>query len=123
MPKKFRVEGSGENRQRAVATEFFKYTTRDVGKMLGMAASASERNLGMVGGLIAKIHLGAGHLPIAMSAGPALLMEVEVRSFAGIAMLPAPHLHAGARITSEKCDASLLALGSIGVVGVITRSG
>src|SRR5438270_4409126 len=84
MPKQFRVEGRSKDGGGAVAAKSFQHVASDVGKMLGVAAGTSQRAIGMVGSLVAQINLGTGYLPIAMSAGPAFFVEVEIRSLAGI---------------------------------------
>ena len=53
--------------------------------------------LGVVGLLVAQVDAGAGHPPELEAAGPAHLVELEIRTVAGIALEPAPDLHRGAR--------------------------
>ena len=123
MPKQFRVEGRSQDGGGAVAAKSFQHVASDVGKMLGVAVGASQRAVGMVGSLVAQIDLGTGHLPIAMSAGPAFFVEVEIRSLAGISLVAAPNLHTGSGIAGEKCHRLLPAPRSAGVIGVVERPG
>ena len=56
---------------------------------------------GSYGCLGAEVDAGPGHPPELEPAGPADLVELEIRAVAGIALVAAPHLHRGSRIAHE----------------------
>src|SRR5665213_1047486 len=76
-----------------------------------------------VGLLVVHVDLGAGHFPIAMPAGPALLVEVEVRGVARVAAFAGPYLDAGARIAREDRSSVRLVVGAIDEVGLVQAAG
>ena len=57
-----------------------------------------ERDRGIVRLLVAEIHVRAGHPPELEAAGPAHLVELEVRAVAGVALEAAPYLHRRPRV-------------------------
>src|SRR5665213_1035704 len=76
-----------------------------------------------VGLLVVHVDLGAGHFPIAMPAGPALFVKVEIRGVARVAALAGPHLDAGARIARENRGGVLLVVGAVDEVGLVQAAG
>ena len=74
------------------------------GEVLGVLARAAARRGGVVGLLAAEVHVAAGDAPELEPAGPAHLVELEIRPVAGIALISAPYLHRGARVPHERGD-------------------
>src|SRR5438552_2197653 len=72
--------------------------------------------------LVREIGLGVGDAPVAVAAGKALLVEVEIDPVSGIAVLPAPHLERGDGIAPEAAHARL-GPDPIGKVGAILGRG
>ena len=77
--------------------------------MCGVLADLFERGLDLVRLLVGHVHAGSGHAPVAMPAGPALLVEVQVGAFAGVADIAGPDLDAGARVAGKDGDCGFLA--------------
>ena len=69
--------------------------------------------------LVADIDSSAGDLPVAMAAGKALLVEVEVVGVAGIAGVSGPDLQAGAGIAGKDGGGDVFVVGSVDVVGLV----
>ncbi len=69
--------------------------------------------------LVADVDARAGHAPVAMAAGPALLVEVEIVFVAGVAGVAGPDLQTGAWIAREDGDGVGLVVGAFDVEGVI----
>ena len=59
------------------------------------------------------------HLPIAMTAGPALLVKIKIDSVAGVPRIAGPDLEAGARITGKNIGTMLTSARSIDDVRAI----
>src|SRR4051812_17912615 len=59
------------------------------------------------------------NLPVAMTAGESLLVEVEIVGIAWISGVAGPHLQAGTRVAREDGDRKSLVVGSIDIVGLI----
>src|SRR5271170_4073630 len=85
----------------------------------GVAFDALCGLLGVVGQLVAHVDLWAGDSPVAMTARPALLVEVEVDTVAGIAGLAGPDLDAGAGVAREDGGGVTLIVGAVNVVGLV----
>ena len=62
---------------------------------------------------------GAGDAPVAMTAGPALFVEVEVVAVAGVAGVAGPDLDAGAGVAREDGGGVALVVGAVDVVGLV----
>ena len=73
--------------------------------------------------LVAHVDLGAGDAPVAMTAGPALFVEVEVDGVAGVAGVAGPDLDAGAGVAGEDGGGVTLVVGAVDVVGLVEASG
>ena len=67
----------------------------------GVGPDALGGVVGVVGLLVGHVDLGAGDAPVAMSAGPALFVEVEVGGVAGVAGVAGPDLDAGAGVAGK----------------------
>jgi len=75
--------------------------------------------LGVVGELVAHVYLGAGDTPVAMTAGPALLVKVEIDAVPWIAGFAGPDLDAGAGVAGEDGGGVTLIVGAVDVVGLV----
>ena len=73
----------------------------------------------VVGLLVGHVDVGAGDGPVAMTAGPALLVEVEIVAVAGIAEVARPDLSAGGGVAGKDGDGVLLGVGGVGAVDVV----
>ena len=69
--------------------------------MGGVGFDALGGLLRAVGLLVAHVDVWAGDAPVAMAAGPALFVEVEVVAVAGVAGVAGPDLEAGAGVAGE----------------------
>src|SRR5215472_4161842 len=87
--------------------------------MRGVLADALGSGGGDVGHLVADVDAGTGDAPITVTAGPALLVEVEVVLVAGVAVLSGPDLQAGARVAREDGNGLALVVGAFDVEGMV----
>src|ERR1700704_334320 len=85
----------------------------------GMGFDALGGLLRIVGELVAHVDLVAGDAPVAMTAGPALLMEVQVDAVAGVAGVAGPDLDAGAWGAGKDADSVTLVVRAVDVIGLV----
>src|ERR1700761_5983683 len=69
--------------------------------------------------LVADVDAGAGDLPVAMAAGEALLVEVEVVGVAGISGVAGPNLQACAGVAGEDGSGEAFIVGAVDVIGLV----
>ncbi len=113
------VEGRGEDRRDCVVHAGVDGFPDEMDEVGGVGLGALGGKSGVVGLLVGHVDLGAGDGPVAMTAGPALLVEVEVVAVAGIAELAGPDLGAGAGVAGEDGGGMLLLFGRVGAVDVV----
>src|SRR5260221_12879361 len=82
----------------------FRETLEQMLEMRGVIRRALEGDAGLVGTLGAQVYVRTAHLPELEAAGPADLVELEVRLVARVPLVPAPDLHRGARIAHQRRD-------------------
>ena len=88
----------------------------------GVGLDALGGLLRVVGELVAHVDLGAGDAPVAVTAGPALFVEVEVDAVAGISGVSGPDLDAGAGVAGEDGGGVTLVVWTVDVVGLVERA-
>src|ERR1700722_19858935 len=92
----------------------------------GVGFGALGCELRIVELLVAHVGSGACDAPVAVTAGPALLVKVEVDAVAGIAGVAGPDLDAGAWIAREDRGGVALCfdstVGAVDVVGLVERT-
>ena len=86
----------------------------EVDEVGGVGLGALGGESGVVRLLVGHVDVGAGDAPVAMAAGPALFVEVEVVAVAGVAGVAGPDLEAGAGVAGEDGGGVLLVCGSVG---------
>src|SRR5579875_1769528 len=93
----------------------------------GVLADALEGSLGEVGLLGADFDVVAGDAPVAMTAGPALFVEVEIVLVAGVAGVSGPDLGSGTGVAREDGDRvrffGVAAVGAIDEIGLVEAAG
>ncbi len=116
------VEGRGEDGGNGIVHGGVDGFPDEMDEVGGVGLGALGGAGGVVGLLVGHVDVGAGDGPVAMTAGPALLVEVEVVAVAGIAEVAGPDLGAGAGVAGEDGDGVLWASGvwsAVDVVGLV----
>ena len=101
VAEEFGVEGGAEDGRDVVVEAGLERLVDEMDEVGGVGFDALGGLLGIVGLLVAHVDLVAGDAPVAMTAGPALFVEVEVDAVAGVAGVAGPDLDAGAGIAGE----------------------
>src|SRR5579864_9229720 len=105
MPKKFRVKRRGQNRgSSAVVAVTLQRFRGDADKMLCVFARTLQRNRRIIRLLQAKIDFVSCNPPVAIAARPAFFVELQIVRVAGISLVTAPNLRAGAGIAREESN-------------------
>ncbi len=113
------VEGGAEDGRDGVVEAGLEGLVDEMDEVGGVGFGALGGLLRVVGLLVAHVDVGAGDAPVAMTAGPALLVEVEVDAVAGIAGVAGPDLDAGAGVAREDGGGVTLVVGAVDVVGLV----
>src|SRR5579864_3406382 len=119
MPKKFRVKRRGQNRgSSAVVAVTLQRFRGDADKMLCVFARTLQRNRRIIRLLQAKIDFVSCNPPVAIAARPAFFVELQIVRVAGISLVTAPNLRAGAGIAREESNLRI-AVRTIGIIRAI----
>src|SRR5207302_11289781 len=101
VAEEFGVEGGAEDGRDGVVEAGFQRLVDEMDEVGGVGFDALGGLLGVIGELVAHVDFVAGDAPVAMTAGPALFMEIEIDSVAGIASVAGPDLNTGAWVAGE----------------------
>ncbi len=116
------VEGGAEDGRDGFAEAFVEGLPDETGVVGGVVFDAGDGFLRVVGELVAHVYLGAGDAPVAVTAGPALFVEVEVDAVAGVSGVSGPYLNAGAGVAGEDGGGVTLVVGAVDEVGLVERA-
>ena len=119
VAKEFGIKGRAEHGRNGVLEALLQGLPDQMDKVGGVGLGAFGGFRGVVGLLVAHIDAGAGDAPVAVSAGPALLVEVEVSTVAGVAGVARPDLHAGLGVPREDGGGETLVVGAIHVIRLV----
>jgi len=95
------VEGRAEDGWDGVAEVFVEGFADEGDEVCGVFFDAFGGLMRVVELLVAHVYLGASDAPVAVSAGPAFFVEVEIVAVAGVACVAGPDLYAGAWVAGE----------------------
>ena len=95
------VEGRAEDGGDGVVEAGLESLVDEMDEVGGVGFGALGGFLRVVGLLVAHVDLGAGDAPVAMTAGPAFFVEVEVDAVAGVAGVAGPDLDSGAGVAGK----------------------
>ncbi len=115
------VEGRAEDWRDLVVEARLEGFVDEMDEVRGVGLDPFGCLLRIVGQLVSHIDLGAGDAPVAMTAGPALLVEVQVDTVTGISGLSGPDLDSGAWVARKDCRRVALVVRTVDVVGLIER--
>ncbi len=119
VAKELGVEGRREDGRYGVVHGGVEGFPDEVDEVGGVGLGALDGAGGVVGLLVGHVDAGAGDGPVTMTAGPALLVEVEVVAVAGVAEVARPDLGAGAGVAGKDGGGMALLFGVVGAVDVI----
>ena len=119
MAEEFGVEGGAEDGWDGVGHAGVEGLPDEMDEVRGMGFDTLGGEVGIVGLLVGHVDVRAGDGPVAMTAGPALLVEVEVVAVAGIAEVAGPDLDAGGGVAGEDCGRVRLFFRGVGAVDVV----
>ena len=105
------VEGRGEDGRDGIVHAGVDGFPDEMDEVGGVGLGALGGAGGIVGLLVGHVDVGAGDGPVAMTAGPAFLVEVEVVAVAGIAEVAGPDLGTGAGVAGEDGGGVVLGFG------------
>jgi hypothetical protein len=108
VPEELGVERRAEDGRNGVIEAGREDLVDEIDEVRGVLADTRRGDRGNVGLLVSHVHTGTGDAPVAMTAGPALLVEVEIVLVAGIAGVAGPDLQTGAGVARKDGDGSIL---------------
>src|SRR5271170_2432413 len=113
------VEGGAEDGRDGVVEAGLQSLVDKMDEVGGVGLDALGCFLRVVGLLVVHVDPWAGDAPVAMPAGPAFFMEVEVDAVAGVAGVSGPDLEAGVGIAGKDGSGVLFGVGAVDVVGLV----
>jgi len=113
------VEGRAEDGRDGVVEAGLERLVDEMDEVGGVRFDALGGLLRVVGLLVSHADFGAGDAPVAMTAGPAFLVEVEVDAVAGVAGVSGPDLEAGVGVAGKDGGGVLFGGGAVDVVGLV----
>ena len=123
VAEEFGVEGSAEDGRDCLVEAGFEGFVDEIDEVGGVRFGALGGLLRVIGLLVAHVDVGAGDAPVAVTAGPAFFVEVEVDLVAGVAGFAGPDLEAGAGVAGEDGGGGFgfveAGVGAVDVVGLV----